>query len=148
MAFFQPLVLEGGEPRQLEASVTEKIVDGINLIWLFNNDVATTDIGDAMYVTTTGDLKKARADSIVTAKVIFLAAQVISPGGFGLFQAGGLLQTGLGISAGSILFLSPTVAGLLTTTPPTGVGQFIVRIGIMGNVDRLSVNIQPPIKRS
>lgn len=148
MSFHQPLILEDGEVRQLIKSIVEKIVDGSNLVWLINDDTTDTDIGTPMYVDSSNNLKKAKADSISTAKVYCLATEAVFAGQLGIFQTVGLLQTTLGLPGGTILFLSATTAGELTDTPPTTAGHFIVRIGTTGVSDRLSINIQPPLKRA
>lgn len=65
---------------------------------------------------------KAQADSATNAEIVGMVSAVASANAFTLETAG--LVTGLsGLTAGEVYFLSPSVAGALTATEPTTVGQ-------------------------
>jgi hypothetical protein len=65
---------------------------------------------------------KAQADSAVNAEVVGIVSAVANANTFTLLLSGDI--SGLsGLSAGSTYFLSPSVAGGLTTTDPTTIGQ-------------------------
>lgn len=148
MAIFQPLILDVGEVRQLAKNNTERIVDGNVIIYLQNDEATLVSTSEVMYInSSTGKLKRAKADSIITAKAAFLAVEEIASGAFGPFQMGGVIHTSLGFAPDNECFLSATTAGAITTTPPATPGHFITRIGLYMIADRLVINIQPPIKR-
>ena len=50
-----------------------------------------------------------------------------------------------GLTTGSVYFLSPTMAGQITTTAPTTSGQYVVQVGIALSTTELDVQIGPPI---
>lgn len=150
MGLFLPLVIESGEVRQLVFSSSEQIIDGSNVQRLINAEATTINVAEVMYVdSVSGDLKRAKADSITTAKAAFLCVDgFITAGNFGAFIAVGVLQTALSLSVNTTYFLSASTAGAITSTPPTTAGHFVVRIGIGMSNDRLLIGIQPPIKRA
>ena len=51
-----------------------------------------------------------------------------------------------GLDAGDLYYLSPTTAGAITTTPPSGSGQYVTPIGESGTSAQLIVKLEPPIK--
>jgi hypothetical protein len=50
-----------------------------------------------------------------------------------------------GLDAGDLYYLSPTTAGAITTTAPSGSGQALTRIGEAGTTTAFSIQIEPPI---
>ena len=50
-----------------------------------------------------------------------------------------------GLNAGDLYYLSPTTAGAMTTTAPSGSGQALTRIGEAGTTTAFSIQIEPPI---
>jgi len=50
-----------------------------------------------------------------------------------------------GLDAGDLYYLSPTTAGAITTTAPSGSGQAVTRIGEAGTTTAFSIQIEPPI---
>ena len=50
-----------------------------------------------------------------------------------------------GLDAGDLYYLSPTTAGAITTTAPSGSGQALTRIGEAGTTTDFSIQIEPPI---
>ena len=50
-----------------------------------------------------------------------------------------------GLDAGDLYYLSPTTAGAITATAPSGSGQALTRIGEAGTTTDFSIQIEPPI---
>ena len=50
-----------------------------------------------------------------------------------------------GLDAGDLYFLSPTTAGAVTLTPPSGSGQAITRVGEAATTTKLATHIEAPI---
>lgn len=145
MPTFQPLIYDNGEIRQLVRSITERIADGVIIVNQTNGEGTTINLGEATFVDfISGDLLRAKADSIVTSKVAFLNAESVASGTVGLFQSSGVISLS-SITKGVIYYLSPTVAGGITSIRPTTAGHFIVPIGIGLASNRLLIAIQPPI---
>jgi hypothetical protein len=65
---------------------------------------------------------KALADSAVDAEVVGIVSVVTDADHFTLVS-GGVVSTLTGLTAGATYFLSPTTAGLLTSTEPSALGQ-------------------------
>jgi hypothetical protein len=61
---------------------------------------------------------KAQADSATNARVVGMVVQVVDSGNF-VLQAGGYVEVLSGLTAGTQYYLSPTSAGLMTSTEPT-----------------------------
>ena len=49
------------------------------------------------------------------------------------------------IDPGDIYFLSPTTAGAITLTAPTGSGQAVTRLGEGATATDFSIQIEPPV---
>ena len=50
-----------------------------------------------------------------------------------------------GLDAGDLYYLSPTTAGAITATAPSGSGQALTRIGDAGTTTAFSIQNEPPI---
>jgi hypothetical protein len=50
-----------------------------------------------------------------------------------------------GLDAGDLYFLSPTTAGAITTTPPSGSGQAVTRLGEAATATDFSIQLEPPV---
>ena len=50
------------------------------------------------------------------------------------------------IDPGDLYFLSPTTAGAITTTAPTGSGQAVTRVGEGATSTSFSIYVEPPVK--
>ena len=50
-----------------------------------------------------------------------------------------------GLDPGDLYFLSPTTAGAMTTTAPSGSGQAVVRLGESSTATKFAIQIEPPI---
>jgi hypothetical protein len=85
---------------------------------------------DVLYAPTSGHIALARADALATSKVIGIAVEDISSSATGLYAVvGAVTSTGWGLTTNAIYYLSPTVAGGITSTAPTTIGQYVVPVG-------------------
>ena len=55
------------------------------------------------------------------------------------------IKTMSGLDAGDLYYLSPTTAGAITTTAPTGSGQAVTRVGEGATATDFSIQVEPPI---
>lgn len=107
--------------------------------------VATTDV--------LGRVIPANANLITTQRVVGLCDKTVGAG-VGVGIAGDFLHlqdwTPIVGTAQLIpnteYFLSDTVSGALTATPPTTPGSYVLRVGIAVNEETLSISIGVPIK--
>lgn len=131
MATRKALVLVSGEIQQLQAGDTLGGVSETGQLVLTNQDAASTAIGDIMYIHTVADqVKKAKADASGTTRGVCVALAVVANGASGTFQFNGVVTGLTGLTAGSTYYLSAATAGLMSTTPPSTIGQYVVRLGI------------------
>jgi hypothetical protein len=130
MATRKPLVLVGGEIQQLQAGDTIGATSDTGQASLTNSDPAATAIGDVCYIFGADAVKKAKADAAGTAQGLCIALAVISSASAGMFQFNGIVTGLSGLTAGATYYLSDATAGLLTTTPPSTLGHYVVRLGI------------------
>lgn len=143
MAIKKPLVLTSGEIEQLQPGDS---IGETDLISLTNSDAASMAIGEVAYIFGAGAVKKARADALATMEGFYFAAAAIAPAAAGYFQSGGTLAGLSGLTAGATYYLSPTTAGLITVTPPSATGQFVVRLGKAVSATEFEIRIERPIK--
>jgi hypothetical protein len=130
---------------------------GGSVIELTNDNAGTLVIGMAVYVKSDGDMDKAQADAAGTTELLGLVADTtILTTADGDVQADGFLEatTGQwdavtgdvgGLTAGGIYYLDPDTAGLLTSTAPTTVGQYVVRVGQAISTTVMNIRIEQPI---
>lgn len=161
MSQFPPLVIESGQVRQFASGDTlvggtiSKNCENINAgtitkcTPIYSYDDAYPVGGDPFFV------DKAKADVFKTSKVIGLAiadaateavVQFQSTGTFAATTAQWDAVTGGtgGLNLNTIYYLSPTGEGLLTTTPPSRAGQFLVPVGIGISDTEMVLNIKQP----
>lgn len=100
-------------------------------------------VGEAIYLSALNTYAKAQANALATSRAVGVVSTVSSPNEFAFVSAGAI--SGLtGLTAAAAHYLSPTVAGALTTTAPTGAGQFIVSILDAASTTAGFVNIGQP----
>ena len=93
-----------------------------------------------------GKLGLARAaGNIDEARVVGFADAAASAGSEVKVLVAGM-KTMSGIDAGDLYFLSPTTAGAITTTAPTGSGQAVTRVGEGATSTSFSIYVEPPVK--
>ncbi len=115
--------------------------------------VSTTVIGQPLYIAGADSVDLADASVVGTSNVIGLcyvdtlttvAGQYITHGI--ITQTSWLTVLGsIKLTAGTKYYLSET-AGLLTATPPTTVGAYVVEIGTALDLETLNVNIRQRVK--
>jgi len=113
------------------------------------NATAFQDVtdGDALYMRTSdGQVGKASAadGTIENATVIGFANATVSANSTVKVIVTGL-KTLSSLNAGDLFFLSDSSAGAITTTPPSGAGKAITRVGEASTADDLAIHIEPPV---
>lgn len=146
MALRKPLVLVGGEIQQLQSgdSLSGPFTE-VDTVVLTNGDATSHALGDIVYISAADTGKKAKADAAGTKDAIAIAMGAITNGTTGSYQTGGILTGLTGLTANTPYYLSAATAGLLTATPPSAVGQYVVRIGLAISTTELMINIERPI---
>lgn len=159
MASKKPLVVGAdGLPQQLQAGDTlDAPQSGGDILVQTNDESTPIVIGAPVYNDAADGVKKAKADASGTSNPIGLvAAASIAAGIAGTILISGILSattgqwdaiagTTGGLTAGTRYFLSAATSGLLTSTPPNAVGQYIVEVGIAISTTELKVNIRQRI---
>lgn len=121
-----------------------------------NNQGTTMTIGQAVYVSGDDHVSLARADMLPTSRVVGLVESItITNGSPGNIKTAGPLiastgqwdavtgQTG-GLTPAKIYFLSNTVSGRITVTPPTtGV---VIQLGVAKDETTFVIDIKPLVK--
>jgi len=111
------------------------------------------DDGQPVYITGAGSVDLAKADSQLTTEVVgFVQVDCLS-GETCQYLTEGMVERldwttiagTLELSPGATYFLDSATAGRITTTAPTTVGQFVVRVGRAVNVRTLDIEIELPI---
>lgn len=111
--------------------------------------------GNAVYTSGVNAINKAAAGASGTKDVLGLTTAAISNAASGQVQTNGFLTltttqwdaiTGAtgGLTANAIYFLSAT-AGLLTTTVPTTVGQWVAEVGRAISTTDMLIDVRTPI---
>ena len=113
------------------------------------NATAFQDVtnGDALYMRTSdGQVGKASAadGTIENATVVGFANSTVSANSTVKVIVTGL-KTLSSLNAGDLFFLSDSSAGAITTTPPSGAGKAVTRVGEASTVNDLAIHIEPPI---
>ena len=113
------------------------------------NATAFQDVtdGDALYMRTSdGQVGKASAadGTIENATVVGFANATVSANSTVKVIVTGL-KTLSSLNAGDLFFLSDSSAGAITTTPPSGAGKAVTRVGEASTVNDLAIHIEPPI---
>lgn len=107
---------------------------------------ADIDAREVVYVSAAGTVNLAQANALATSKAFGIAPANILSGATGTILTVGIVtSTGWGLTANAIYYLSPTVAGGITTTAPSTSGQYVVPVGIALSSTQLMFNPQPSI---
>lgn len=157
MALKKVLVLgTTGEIEQLQTGDTIDVTTDSNQVFTAQNATGgALTIGQAVYISAANTVEAALADNVTTSGVVGLVADAsIADGANGYILTDGTLEStdwtdvigATTLTAGSVYFLSDTVAGELTTTVPTAPGSFVTRVGTAINTTTLEVTISRPIK--
>jgi len=160
MALKIPLVITGGQIQQLQAGDSlNASCNEVDVVEMTNSNAGAVVICAPVYVDGAGTFDEAQADAAATTEILGLVAVSPSIGiaGSGNIQTDGILTAtavqwdavtgdGGGLTAGSVYYVDPDTAGMLTTTAPTTVGDFVIRVGVALSTLDLDITVTPPIK--
>jgi len=113
------------------------------------NATAFQDVtdGDALFMRTSdGQVGKASAadGTLENATVIGFANSTVSANSNVKVIVVGL-KTLSSLNPGDLFFLSDSTAGAITTTPPSGAGKAITRVGEASTATDFAIHIEPPV---
>ena len=113
------------------------------------NATAFQDItdGDALFMRTSdGQVGKASAadGTLENATVIGFANSTVSANSSVKVIVVGL-KTLSSLNPGGLFFLSDSTAGAITTTPPSGTGKAVTRVGEASTATDFAIHIEPPV---
>ena len=113
------------------------------------NATAFQDItdGDALFMRTSdGQVGKASAadGTLENATVIGFANSTVNANSSVKVVVVGL-KTLSSLNPGDLFFLSDSTAGAITTTPPSGAGKAITRVGEASTATDFAIHIEPPV---
>jgi hypothetical protein len=143
MTLRKPLVVGAdGRPQQLQSGdVLDTPQSGGDISVLVNAEASPIVIGTPVFAHTVADnVKKAKANASGTKDVIGLvrSASIAASSSGEIITSGVLLATigqwdtvtgqSGGLTIGALYFLDPATSGMLTTTPPTTVGQYVAPV--------------------
>jgi len=158
MTLRKPLVLVSGQMQQIQAGDTlDATCNEVDAVSMENSNAGALPIGAPVYCDGAGTVDKAQADAAATVEVLGLVQAEIAIAGSGSVQTDGILAatTGQwdvitgdagGLTAGTVYYLDPDTAGMLTDTAPTGAGDYVVRVGKAISTTELEISISQPIK--
>lgn len=158
MAARKPLVLVSGQIQQIQAGDTlDAVVSEVDVANKTNDNAGSIVIGQPVYVKSNGNVDLARANASGTTKVFGLVrASSISAAAAGDIQTSGVLtattgewdaatgETG-GLTPGVYYYLDAGTAGMLTQTPPSSVGQYVVPVGLASSTTEMYIDPEKPI---
>jgi len=113
------------------------------------NAIAFQDVtdGDALFMRTSdGQVGKASAadGTLENATVIGFANSTVSANSSVKVVVVGL-KTLSSLNPGDLFFLSDSTAGAITTTPPSGAGKAVTRVGEASTATDFAIHIEPPV---
>lgn len=152
-------VIVGISPTQAKVDITvpEVLGSGNNIIRLTNNSGGPMIIGTPVYSSAADAMGNGIANNTAKSQVIGLVADTsVANGALGNVAVGGVLiattaqwdavaGTVGGLTFNTIYYLSPTVAGRLTSVAPTTLGQEVVQVITALSTTEARIAIQPPI---
>lgn len=157
MALRKPLVIISGQVQQLPAADTLSgpfaEIEGLTQT---SGEAGGITIGMAVYSSAADTVKKGQANASGTVELVGIAASTFVTTGTGTVQSSGSLAlttaqwdavagTTGGLSFGTVYYLDPTTAGKITSTAPSTVSQYVVRVGVALSTTELLINLQQPI---
>jgi hypothetical protein len=105
-------------------------------------------VGDAVYIST-GDGKtyKSLADAAATSDVLGFCDRIaVLDDPIGIAPVGPVTNPGWSLTPGTRYYLSPTVAGAITSTAPSTLGQYIIPLCVASDVTIIAISILAKIK--
>lgn len=155
MALRKPLVVVDGQLQQLQAGdELDAPISAAQVVSLTNEEVGSITQGMAVYSSSAGKVKKAKADAAGTAKVMGLvydttitadnAGEIVTDGVLTMADWTTIVGSAT-LTTGSIYYLSKDTAGLLTAVAPSTVGQLVIAVGTALSTIDLLVAMKNPI---
>ena len=155
MAIKKPLVIgSNGEIEQLQAGDNILAGSTTQSFSAINENAGAISQGQVVFVSSSGNVNLANNAAEAAAKAI----GVVEDASIAYATSGSVLTDGAitvadwtaiagasTLTAGSVYFLDG-VDGMITTTPPTLAGSYVVRIGTAISTTTLEVSISRPIK--
>jgi hypothetical protein len=158
MALRKPLVMNAGQIQQIQVGDTlDAPQGGGDVISQTNDEVGAVVIGCPVYNDANDGVKKAQANAAATAACIGLMATTsTAAAGSGSVMTNGVLTatttqwdavagTTGGLTKGTRYYLSAATAGIITSTAPTTVGQYVVELGIGISTTEMLLNVRQAI---
>ena len=156
MANKKPIVLGAdGSLQQLQAGDIIDVGAAKQVFTATNSNAGAITLGQMTYVNGNGSVDLARANADVTSRAIGLIydASIASAASGTVVTDGVIVSTdwtavtgSATLTAGSIYYLSDTLAGGLVTVVPVAAGSSIVRVGTALSGTELEISIGEPIK--
>ena len=110
------------------------------------NCPAGVSVLDVVYISNPNEVDQAVANDNAKKFAIGIVTEKPSPTVARVLTVGKVLGFS-GLTAGTPVFLSDSVAGGLTQTPPSGSGKWLQILGMATDVNGLSLQVNPPIAR-
>lgn len=158
MALRKPLVVVDGGIQQIQSGdVLDAVCTEVDVVSMENENGDAIVIGAPVYCSDNGKVTEAQADAAATVEVLGL----VQPASIANAASGYIITDGVlaatteqwdvitadvgGLTAGSVYYLDPDTSGMLTTTAPTAVGDYVVRVGKALSTTELEISISQPI---
>ncbi len=157
------LLILSGDPVANLGAATKQYVDnaisasGATNQSFVNDNAGSIVIGAPVYVKSNGNVDLAEANATATTLVVGLVHDTsIATTVSGLVTVEGVVtattaqwdavtgQVG-GLTAGSVYYLDPATAGMLTVTAPSTTGQYVATVGLAMSATKMKITIQPTI---
>lgn len=104
-------------------------------------------LGDVLYIGADGKAYKAQADADATSEAVGVSDRdAVLDDPILILPIGDVTNPGWSLTAGDLYYLSPTVAGGITSTPPSTTGQLIVPCGVATSTTSLAVDFRTRVK--
>jgi hypothetical protein len=129
--------------QQLQPGDTIAIIPQISAT---NGDGLSHTPGTVVYISSGTTVKAAQAVSYTTVRAQAVAVATVIAGAQGLYQYEGVVGGLAGLTPGSTYFLSSGTAGSITTTPPSGTGEWVMVVGQAFSATELSIELGQPIE--
>lgn len=100
-------------------------------------------IGDVLYLATNGKAYKAQANANITSKVVGCSNKTASQDeAIKIITIGAVTNPSWTLLTSDIYYLSPYVAGAITSTPPSLAGNYLVPVGIAITATQLAISLR------
>jgi hypothetical protein len=107
---------------------------------------AALAVGEVVYADGAGSFDLAQADAMATSKWVGVVTTAALITATATIQTSGVVtNAGWALTTDNIYYLDPAVAGGITATGPTTVGQIVVPVGIAVSATELRLLSTPPI---